>query len=112
MTRATFLKLLLKLTPHLRRHQQAETDYRIATLPIDVRLAITMRILVGAEVLDVRLIYTIACGTVYDVLYDTVGVLDKFLQFPKLSRSEQELETVARVFMHSRSQVNSLDGVA
>lgn len=85
-------------------------DYTSATLPTDVRLAATLRILAGAEVLDVGLTYKIACGTVYDILHDTVEALDKVLQFQKIPRSTEGLSEVARGFKLSRSQVSPLDG--
>lgn len=55
MTRGAFLKLLLKLTTHIRRQKQAETDYRTAILPTDVRLAMKLRILAGTKFLHVAL---------------------------------------------------------
>lgn len=92
------------------RQEQAETDHRSAPLPTDVQLARTLHILAGAEVLDVALTYKVASGTVYYVLRDTVVVLDKFLRFQMLSRSQQELQKLARSCRLLRSEVNPLDG--
>ena len=92
------------------RQEQLETAYRSATIPIDVRLAITLRVLAGAEVLDVAPAYCIVCGTVYNILHGTVRVFDTVLQFPRLPRPREELEKVARGFKPSRSQLNPLDG--
>ena len=86
------MKLFSKLQPHMTRQDRCETGYRSATIPTDVRLAVTFRVLAGAEVLDVALTYSIACVTVYNILHGTVRVLDTVLQFPRLPRPRQELE--------------------
>lgn len=109
-TRTAFHKLVLIITPHICRQYQSETEYRAATIPPDVRLAITLRRLSGPEVLDIALTYSNAIATVYDVIHDTVRALDIVLQFPKIPRSRRDLEKVARGFKLSRSQINPLDG--
>ena len=92
MSPAAFVKLSLKLQPYRTRQEQSETVYRSATFRTDVRLAITLRVLARTEVLNVALTYSIACGTVYNILHGTVRVLDTVLQFPRLSRSREEVE--------------------
>lgn len=109
MTRASFYKLLMLLKPHISRGQQQKTKYRRATIPPDVRLDVSLRILSGGEVSDiVQILSRVQLYTMF--FHDTVRVLEKMLQFPTLSKSQGELEKVARCFKLFRSQVNPLDG--
>lgn len=89
---------------------QIATEYMGATLPTDFRLAVTLRILAGAQVLEVGLTYKVACGTVYDILHDKVEAFDKVLKFPRLPRATEGLNKIARGFKLSRYQSSPLDG--
>lgn len=106
MSRAAFHEYFLQLEPHMTRGPYTKTEYRCETIRTDVRVAITSRVLEGGEVLDVALTYSIARGTVYNILHSTVHVLDKDLQFYHLARSQTELSTLTRGITLSRSQLN------
>ena len=110
MTRRTFCDLLTTLSIALHRPHQRATNYRRETITADVRLGATLGILAGAEVLDVCHIFQIGNSTAYNVLHETVNVMNSVLRFPKLPREEDALHAAARDFKLSRSQFNPLDG--
>ena len=76
----------------------------------DTRLAITLRILAGGAVIDIMAICGIGSATAYNVLHDTVAVLDHVLKFPRLPKEDRDLEKGARGFKTSRWNNSALDG--
>lgn len=78
-------------------------------------MAIALRILAGNRGYSS---YFIAFPTAYNDLHETIRALDIVRHFSKLSRSQRDLEKVARRFKLSRSQsspfdacVGALDGI-
>ena len=110
MSRRAICNILTTLSEGLNKPYQHGTNYRRDSLPADLRLGITQRILSGAEILDVCFIFKIGRSTAYNVLHDTVQEMNRVLRFPKLRRAVDELHKIARDFKVSRSQVNPLDG--
>ena len=110
MTRPAFWSLTQRLRPALCKPVQCNTGHRRATIEEDVRLGLTLRILAGAEILDVCTVFKIGNSTAYAILHDTVDVMNKIPRFPKLPRSEDELHKIWRAFKTSRSQFSPLDG--
>lgn len=80
-------------------------------LMVDTTLAITLRILAGGAILDIIDYYGIGSATAYNVMHDSVAVLEKLLKFPKLSNEESHLERVSRGFKISRSSHGPLSNV-
>ena len=110
MKRPAFWNLIQHLRPALCNPVQRKTVHWRATIEDDVRLGLTLRILAGAEILDVCTVFKIGNSTAYAILHDTVDVMNKILRFPKLPRSEDELQKISRAFRTSRSQSGPLDG--
>ena len=63
------------------RQEQAEKENRRVTLPNNVQLAATLRILADAEFLGVALAYKVAFGTVCDILHDPLECWASFYVF-------------------------------
>ena len=110
MSRSAFMKLFSCARPYFPKLLQKRSAYRRETLPVDVRLAATLRVLAGAEVVDVALNFGIGVATVYHIFHEVVKKLDRVLQFPKLARSHHRLRNIALKFKLSRSQNSPLDG--
>ena len=68
-----------------------------------------LRILAGAEVLDISDNFGVGYYTSYSILHDTVEVMACILRFPKLPRFEECIPKTARDFKISRTQFNPLD---
>ena len=98
------------MQPYFQQQLQRGSNYKRETLPTDIRLAITLRILEGAEFLDVSLSFAIGISTTYTIFHKMVWVLDKVLSFPKLPTTEEGLHGVARGFKTSRRHTSPLDG--
>ena len=110
MSRSAFHNLLTTLIDGLEKPCQRATNYRRETIPADVRLGITLRILAGAEVLDVRQIFSVGNPTAYSILHDTVEVINKTMRFPMLPKEEDAVHKASRDFKVSRTNLNPLDG--
>lgn len=106
----SFQKLLKKLRPLLDRNVEMGRRWKRVTIPPDVRLGITLRLLSGASYLDVMLTYRLAQSTVYVVFHDTCDAIMDTLRLPGLPKSVRELENMAHDFKTSRAHPNPLSG--
>jgi hypothetical protein len=75
-----------------------------------VRLALTIRMLVGASLLDMTLVFRIASSTVYGVFHSTVASIPKRIAMPGLPVSRLNLHSLALAFIGSRQPPNPLYG--
>lgn len=96
MTGTALLYLITHLRVGLEKTLQHRSMYRIAMIERDVRLFITLRILSGAEIVDVCDVFGIGNSTAYTILHDTVEVVNTVLRFPRLPRSEEEFRKTSR----------------
>ena len=110
MSRRAFCNLLTNFSAGLNRPYQSKTNFRRETIPADVRLGLTPRILAGAEIIDICSVSKIRNLTAYHILHEAVEEMNRVLRFAKLPRDEDALHKIAREFKISRSQFNPLDG--
>lgn len=112
----TFSKVVDLVNPLCQR-KQLRLNSKIASVKVEVMLAVALRILAGASYLDVSWPYGIATSTVYDIFHEMLEAMDNVLpkiQFPK---SEQEYLEAAETYVRLskvpiKSVVSSLDGIA
>ena len=119
MSRTTFGLLLDSVRDLVERRFVSGTDYRRATVPADIRLAITLRILAGASYCDLSLAYQVKESTVFDIFASTCDALNSRLYLEGFPKTKLALQHIAEGFQTSRTEsspvfgcVGALDGAS
>lgn len=95
MSRGTSELLLNTVRDLLDRSFVSATEYRRATVPADIRLAITMRILAGASYCNLSLAYQVKEATVFDIFTSTCDALMSRLYLEGFPRTKLALQHIA-----------------
>ena len=118
MSRTTFGLLLDSVRDLVERRFVSGTDYRRATVPADIRLAITLRVLAGASYCDLSLAYQVKESTVFDIFASTCDALNSRLYLEGFPKTKLALQHIAEGFQTSRTEsspvfgcVGALDGI-
>ena len=77
------------MQPYSENRLQRGSNYKRKAMPTDIRLALTLSILAGAEFLDVSINFAIGLSTIYTVFHNIVWMLDKVLLFQELQTTEE-----------------------
>ena len=83
---------------------------RRTTVPAGIRLAITLRIMAGADVWDLVAVFQFKLSTIYRVLEDAISALNIVMKLPRLPKTLQDLHRSAMLFKTSRKSPNPLNG--
>lgn len=116
LTRQQFNKMCHLISPILSRRVKRNTD-KAATVPVEVMLCVTLRILAGASYLDVGWPYGIGSTTTYQVFTQTLHALNQCLDPIIFPQSESECREEANRFRRNRRSplygiIAALDGIA
>ena len=119
MPREAFNELLSSVRLSLQKNVEMGRRAKRLTVPPDIRLAVTLRMMAGASYLDIMGTYQISKTCVYDVFHSTCMILSKKLQLPGLPSTISGLRHSAKNFKLSRNPpsplsgcVGALDGIA
>lgn len=119
MSREVFQDLLKIVRKDIQKNVEMGRRSRRTTVPPDMRLAITLRILAGGDLWDLLAIYHVKASTIRRAFEDTINSLNKRLKLPGLPRSMEGLHRTALEFKMSRRSpspfngcVGALDGLA
>lgn len=110
LSRHAFGKLILRTKPVRERKFRQSCRTRRETLPHDIRLGITLRILAGADFQDVAYVFKVGPSTVYGIFDETIHELNDHLSFPGIPSDEEGLRSLAVGFKSSRRTLSPLDG--
>lgn len=110
MSQQCFEQLLRDVHDLIDKPYKASTDYRRSTVPSDIRLAITLRLLAGASYLDLMLAYQVGEETIRDIFQNTCDGLMARLRLKGFPKSQAGLRSIARQFQTSRKDVSPLSG--
>ena len=118
MSKGTFHLLLDTVRDLVERKFVSATEYRRETVPGDIRLAITLRILAGASYCDLSLAYQVKESTVFDIFHSTCDALNDRLYLEGFPKTKLALQQIAKGFQTSRTEaspvfgcVGALDGI-
>lgn len=118
MSRGTFQLLLDTVRELVERKFLSRTEYRRETIPADIRLAITLRILAGASYCDLSLAYQVKESTVFHIFASTCNALNERLYLEGFPKTKLALQNIAEGFQTSRTDssllfgcVGALDGI-
>ena len=119
MPRQAFHELLSSVRQSLQKNIEMGRRAKRPTIPPDVRLAVTLRMMAGASYLDLMGTYQMSKTSVYNVFHSTCTVLSERLQLPGLPSTVSGLRHSAKTFKMSRNPpsplsgcVGALDGIA
>ena len=110
MSKPCFEQLLGDVQDLVEKPYKASTEYRRSTVPPEIRLAITLRLLAGASYLDLMLAYQVAEETIRDIFRDTCDSLMTRLRLKGFPKSQAGLRAIERGFQTSRKDVSPLSG--
>ncbi|CDF34036.1 unnamed protein product [Chondrus crispus] len=82
---------------------------RRTTVPADIRLSITLRIMAGADVWDLVAVFQVKLSTIYRVLESAISALNTVLKLPGLPKTLQDLHRFAMQFKTSLKSPNPLN---
>jgi DDE superfamily endonuclease len=111
-----FTNLVRLVEPELHRAQTLPHGVASSVIP-DVMLAVTLRYLAGAKVLDLSWPYGLADSTVYAVIDETLDALNILLNNIKFAESATDCENEAAAFQALRGSpmhgfIAAVDGIA
>lgn len=108
MSPVSFYTLLSHIAPHIKMNNEMGALAKRPTVPEDVRLPVTLRLLAGARAGDMTQIFRIEQKTVYDIFHETFNALNEVLSLPGLPSDVTSLWKIADDFKQSRRRWNPL----
>lgn len=105
-----FKLLLNAVRDLLQRPFKRGTAYRRCTVPPEIRLALTLRVLAGGSCSDLMLAYRVQEKTVRSIFQDTCRILMSRLRLKGFPSTIACFKEIARRFQSSRKGVNPLPG--
>lgn len=83
---------------------------RNGTIELEVRVAIVLRIMVGAADLDLMVLCQVARSTIYQIFHKTSEAISNALPMDSFSDCEMRCANLATEFSSSRGNSNPLQG--
>ena len=110
MSLGAFNELLSLVRDLLDRPFKGPSEYRRGTIPSDIRLAVTLRLLAGGSYCDLVLAYQIQKSTIYSIVNSTCRALNERLRLKGFPETTAELQEIANKFQTSRNPISPLSG--
>ena len=110
MSREVFADLLNATRDQILKNIEMGRRSRRMTVPADIRLAITLRIIAGADVWDLVAVFKVKLFTIYRVLEDALSAFNTVMKLPRLPKTLQDLHCSAMQVKTSRTSPNPLNG--
>lgn len=98
MSRLVFQDLLNVVKQDLQKNVEMGRRSKRTTVPQDIRLAITLRVLAGGDLWDLLAVFHVKMSTIRRALNDTISFLNKCLRLPGLPRTLEGLHRASLAF--------------